>query len=350
MPATLPATIPTPRATVDPVATDPIGTDLVLVDRTRRQDLRWRPGERLEHVFEAQCTQRPGGLCVDTPGRALSYGEVDARANRLARHLLRRGIGSGHRVALLFDDAVEAYVALLAALKAGAAYVPLDPAFPADRVAYIVGDSAASAVLSTSRLAVSAGSTPVLALDALAADIGREDPAPVRDDERGPLLDDLAYVIYTSGSTGNPKGVAVDHASIVNFVRVAAEVYGLRPDDRMYQGLTVAFDFSFEEIWLSWAVGATLVPKPAGAGGLLGADLHAFLTERRVTAMACVPTLLATIEDDLPDLRFLLVSGEACPENLITRWYRRDRRFLNVYGPTEATVTATWTEVHPGDR
>ena len=166
------------------------------------------------------------------------------------------------------------------------------------------------------------------------------------DGERGPVLDELAYIIYTSGSTGRPKGVAVEHASIVNFVRVAAEVYGYRPDDRVYQGLTIAFDFSFEEIWVPWAVGATLVPKPPG-GSLLGVDLHDFLTEHRVTAMCCVPTLLATVEDDLPALRFLLVSGEACPHDLIVRWHRPGRRFLNVYGPTEATVSATWAVADP---
>ena len=93
-------------------------------------------------------------------------------------------------------------------------------------------------------------------------------------------------------------------------------MYGYRPDDRVYQGLTIAFDFSVEEIWVPWAVGATLVPKPPG-GSLLGVDLHEFLTERRVTAMCCVPTLLATLEDDLPALRFLLVSGEACPHDLV---------------------------------
>ena len=140
--------------------------------------------------------------------------------------------------------------------------------------------------------------------------------------------------------------MAVEHPSIVNFVRVAAEMYGYQPDDRVYQGLTIAFDFSVEEIWVPWTVGATLVPKPPG-GSLLGVDLHGFLTEHRVTAMCCVPTLLATMEDDLPALRFLLVSGEACPHDLIVRWHRRGRRFLNVYGPTEATVSATWAVADP---
>ena len=251
-------------------------------------------------------------------------------------------------MALLFDDPVQAYVAMLAALKAGAAYVPLDPAFPADRIAYIVSDAAATAVLTLSHLRpyLAQVRAEVVTVDDMSRHIAAQSLARVTDEERGPALDELAYIIYTSGSTGRPKGVAVEHRSIVNFVRVAAEMYGYRPDDRVYQGLTIAFDFSFEEIWVPWTVGATLVPRPPG-GSLLGVDLHDFLTEHRVSAMCVVPTLLATVEDDLPALRFLLVSGEACPHDLIVRWHRRGRRFLNVYGPTEATVTATWAVVDP---
>ena len=192
--------------------------DLVLVDKTRSQHLRWRPGDRLEQVFEAQCDRAPDRLCVDVAGRVLTYREVDRRANQLARHLLLRGIGPGHRVALLFDDPVQAYVAMLGVLKAGAAYVPLDPGFPADRLGYIVADSAATAVLSLAHLRphLVAVRALVIAVDEIAARIaaGRRDR--VTDLDRGPVVDDdVAYVIYTSGSTGRPKGVAVAHPSIV---------------------------------------------------------------------------------------------------------------------------------------
>lgn len=322
--------------------------DLVLVDAQRPQHLRWRPGDRLEHVFEAQCDRGPEWPCVDVAGAVLTYRQVEGRANQLARHLLARGIGPGHRVALLFDDPVQAYVALLGVLKAGAAYVPLDPGFPPDRLAYIVADSTATAVLTLAHLRPHLVEVRalVVAVDDMATRIARASTHRVLDFERGPEVDESAYVIYTSGSTGRPKGVAVGHPSIVNFVRVAAEVYGYRPLHRVYQGLTIAFDFSVEEIWVPWAVGACLVPRPAGRS-LLGADLHRFLTEQRITAMCCVPTLLATLDEDVPALRFLLVSGEACPQDLVTRWHRPYRRFLNVYGPTEATVTATWALPRP---
>ena len=161
-----------------------------------------------------------------------------------------------------------------------------------------------------------------------------------------PTFDPVCYIIYTSGTTGNPKGVAIAHASICNFVRVAAELYGYAPGDRVYQGMTIAFDFSIEEIWVPLMAGATLVPARPGST-LMGDELADFLRERRVTVMACCPTLLATIEQDLPELRILLVGGEACPQNLVARWYRPGRRILNSYGPTEATVTATLTELKP---
>ncbi|MHC8506391.1 Pls/PosA family non-ribosomal peptide synthetase [Pseudonocardia artemisiae] len=281
----------------------------------------------------------------------LTFEQLDARANRLARYLLAHGAGAGDRIGLLFDDPVQAYVGMLAVLKVNAAYVPLDVGFPPDRIAYIVDDAGVRLVLSLihvrDRVPGLEDLVPsVLYLDRVAEVIAAQDPSRLSEAERGAPVEDLAYLIYTSGTTGRPKGVAIGHPSICNFVRVAAEVYGVRAQDRMYQGMTIAFDFSVEEIWVSWMAAATLVPKPAGSS-LLGVDLHRFLVEQRVTAMCCVPTLLATIEDDLPDLRFLLVSGEACPQDLIARWHRPGRRFLNVYGPTEATVSATWTVVHP---
>ncbi|HEY2206962.1 MAG TPA: amino acid adenylation domain-containing protein [Pseudonocardia sp.] len=292
---------------------------------------------------------------MDADGTTLTFDELDGRANQLARHLVGQGARAGDRIALLLDDAVSSYIGMIAVLKINAAYVPLDVGFPADRIAYILSDSGARLVLTLSsvpeRVPGLAGELAELGartvpVDAAADQVDGEDPGRLDDAERGTEVDPLAYIIYTSGSTGRPKGVAVDHASICNFVRVAGAVYGIRPGDRVYQGMTIAFDFSVEEIWVPWMAGATLVPKPAGAA-LLGQELHEFLTARRVSALCCVPTLLATIEEDLPDLRFLLVSGEACPQDLISRWHSPGRRFLNVYGPTEATVTATWTELHP---
>ncbi|MER5968424.1 Pls/PosA family non-ribosomal peptide synthetase [Streptomyces sp. NPDC002055] len=318
------------------------------------QAVRWQPGERLEQLFEDRCDRLRTAdghspRAVDADGESLTYDRLDARANQLARHLAARGARPGDRIALLPGRAVHAYVGMLAVLKLGAVYVPLDAAFPADRLAYIVRDAGVRLVVSESALRDRLRQVPagVVCVDEAAAELAAEDAhRPVRPTAGAGPPDDLCYIIYTSGSTGRPKGVAIPHAAVCNFVRVAAEVYGLLPQDRVYQGMTIAFDFSVEEIWVPLLVGATLVPKPDGAA-LVGRELGEFLTSRDVTALCCVPTLLATLDEDLPGLRFLLVSGEACPRDLVTRWHRPGRRFLNVYGPTEATVTATWTPVAP---
>ena len=231
-------------------------------------------------------------------------------------------------------------------MKVNAAYVPLDATFPIERVRFILGDADVSAIVSMSSFAKRLSGSQVnrifLDSERLAIDAQATDPLT----GVAPPIEPLCYIIYTSGTTGNPKGVCIGHASICNFVRVAAELYGYAPGDRVYQGMTIAFDFSVEEIWVPLMAGATLVPGPAGTT-LMGDELEDFLCERRVTAMACCPTLLATIERDVPDVRILLVGGEACPQNLVARWYRPGRRILNTYGPTEATVTATMTELRP---
>jgi non-ribosomal peptide synthetase-like protein len=344
------------QAHADPPPRSRITHDGTVLSSADDSGIRWRPGERLEQLFEARCDAlsqegRADTPAVDGPDGSLTYGELDARANQLARCLAARGAaGPGERVALLLERPLDGYVAMLAVHKLGAAYVPVDAAFPVDRLAYIIADAGCTLVLTSSRLApqlpAPAPDAEVICVDLLAAELLAQDPS--RPDPAAQAEpDDLAYVIYTSGSTGRPKGVAVLHSSICNFVRVAAQAYGVRGDDRVYQGLTIAFDFVVEEIWPAWMAGATLVPKPAGTT-LLGDELLEFLDRWRVTALCCVPTLLATVERDLPALRLLLLSGEPCPPDLAARWHRPGRHMLNVYGPTEATVTATWTVLEPG--
>jgi RND superfamily putative drug exporter len=334
-------------------------SELVLVDQHAPQGWRVRQDERLDRLFEDCCDWvlqygRPGQLAVDSDELSLTYDELDARANQLARYLRLRGINPGDRIGLLFDEPAHTYIPMLAVFKIGAAYVPLDADFPTDRMAYIVEDARVRTVLSMSWIAdraewidqLSTSGAQLLYLDHAAPLIDELSSHRLTDIERGAHVDQLAYISYTTDPTGRPTGVAVDHRSICNFLKVAAEVYGIRPSDRMYQGLSLAFDFSVEEIFVPWLCGATLVPRPPGVLPL-GADLYKFLVSQRVTAMCCVPVQLATLGDDLPDLRFLLVFGQACPQDLIARWHRPGRRMLNIYGPAEATVTATWTELHP---
>jgi non-ribosomal peptide synthetase-like protein len=315
-------------------------------------EIRWQPGERLDHLFEKRFsllreTGAGNRVAVTAEDGELSYDDLERQANRLSRHLIASGVRPGDRIGLLFSRSVWAYAAMLGVMKANAAYVPLDPGFPKDRIAFIAEDAGIRLVLTTASLRghLDTLAAEVICLDEVQPAIDREECTAL-DPPAESLADDLCYIIYTSGSTGKPKGVAVEHRSICNFVRVAAEVYGIMPEDRVYQGMTIAFDFSVEEIWVPLYSGATLVAAPPGPS-LVGRDLSQFLEARRITALCCVPTLLATLDDDLPSLRFILVSGEACPQNLVERWYSQGRTFLNVYGPTEATVTATWTMLVP---
>src|SRR5215472_8917456 len=307
---------------------------------------RWAPGERLNHLLEEACIRFATNDAVIGSDIVLSYRDLNRRANQIARHLLARGIKSGDRVAMIFDRSPERYVAMLGVMKVNAAYVPLDAAFPIERVRFILRDADVSAIVSMSCFAkrLSGAQVDKIFLDSEKQAIDAQAADPLTG--VAPPIEPLCYIIYTSGTTGDPKGVGIGHASICNYVRVAAELYSFAPGDRVYQGITIAFDFSVDEIWVPLMAGATLVPGPADAT-LMGDELGDFLRERRVTVMGCCPTLLATIEHDLPDLRILLVGGEACPQNLVAKWYRPGRRFLNTYGPTEATVTATMTELRP---
>jgi len=317
--------------------------------------VRWNPGERLHHLFEERCDrfERDGQsehLAVDSLEGRWTFGQLDQRANQLARYLRSRGLASGDVIGLLFDKSVHSYMAMLAVSKINAAYVPLDPAFPMDRIAFICEDAGVKAIVSVEAFAPltkESGLVPIC-VDTDAAAISQYENTRLNEEESGKVVSELCYIIYTSGSTGRPKGVPIEQASICNFIRVAVEVYGYEPSDRVYQGLTIAFDFAVEEIWVPLIAGATLVPNRTGSS-LLGHDLARFVVENKITAMCCVPTLLATIEEDLPAVRLLIVSGEACPRDLIMRWSSPGRVILNAYGPTETTVTATLAFSRPDE-
>src|SRR5271157_4112538 len=324
---------------------DPARPASVLNENTA---LRWRYGERLSGVIEEACRGYADHTAVSADSADISYGELDARANQMARFFRGRGVKPGDRVAVLLDRGVETYVALLALLKAGAAYVPLDANHPSDRIRFIASDAGATLAVTHLRLAdrLADCGIPTVVLDGTRDEAAALDRAPLDDSERGADGGSLCYILYTSGTTGNPKGVAVAHPSICNFVRVAAELYGFGPGDRVYQGMSAAFDFSIEEIWVPLVAGATLVPN-TGATSLFGEELADFLESRAVTCLCCVPTLLASIERELPKLRILLIGGEACPPALVKRWSRTGRSLLNSYGPTETTVTATLAVMTP---
>jgi non-ribosomal peptide synthetase-like protein len=307
-----------------------------------------RPGERLDQMFAQLAETFGAAAAVISEGRTWTYRELDRRANQLARLLAERGVRPGDRVALLLDRSAETYIALLAVIKAGAAFVPLATAFPEERMTLIIEDASVGMVVTIAAYADRVAQLPVphVLIDVAAEELSARSDAPLHDKGAPAPADDICYILYTSGTTGRPKGVAIRHQSFVNFIRVAAASYGYRPGDRVYQGMTIAFDFSAEEIWVPFATGATVVPAP-GQMPLVGEELADFLRHHDITCMACSPTLLSSMTSDVPSLRTLLVGGEACPHNLVVRWSKPGRQILNTYGPTEATVTATMGALTP---
>jgi len=287
-------------------------------------------------------------------GAEISYAEFEERTNRLARQLISRGVGPGDVVAVGLERSIGSVVAVFGVIKAGAAYVPIDPAYPSDRIAFMVADSGVRLGITdaSTRTRLGESSCEWLELDEL------DDPAvaggPVTDAERrGPVrLDDLAYLVYTSGSTGRPKAVGVSHRGIANFVDALTEVTGTpaqAPDTRVLHVASPSFDASVLEMMWSIAVGHTLVVAPASeyAGDALGRILE----RDRVTDTLITPTVLATVDPRrVRSVRNLVTGGEACPPELIARWATPDstRRMFNFYGPSEATVWATTGRSEPG--
>ncbi len=303
----------------------------------------------LQQLFERTADATPDHIAVVCEGKEYSYRELESYANRIANHLLTRDVQAGDRVGILLKRSIETYAAIIAVLKIGAAYVPLDTSFPIERIAYIADDAEFRVLISTELISTRSS---VVNCPQVLLDIERTEIEKQPDTRPEILLDDpereLAYIIYTSGSTGRPKGVEVEHRSVVNLINVVTDVYGIRPEDRVFQGITVAFDFSIEEIWTTFNAGATLVAGPADGGSRVGNELARFLIEQRVTVLGAVPTMLSSIDQDIPSLRLIDVGGEPCPPYLVERWARPGLRFLNTYGPTETTITATWAELEPG--
>ncbi len=301
--------------------------------------------ERLHEYFEQMCDRRPHEVAVICGSSHLTYRELDSSANRLAHLLVARGTKEGDRVGILLERSLDSYIALLGILKAGAAFVPLDPSFSSDQVAFIAHDAGLRDIVTTGsfRKKTNVLHCPVLELDqsheALSAQHGTRlqiqvDPA------------SLCAIIYILDVTDQSQGVVVSHANIVNFLRAATPIYGVKRSDRVYQGMSLASDLSFAEIWPTWIVGATLVADPSNTQRL-GHKLSDFLSQSKITMLHCVSAQLATIEDDVPSLHTLLVNGTTCPTDLIYHWSRPRRRLLATYGPIETTVTATWCELFP---
>jgi non-ribosomal peptide synthetase-like protein len=305
--------------------------------------------ELLCEIFAASVRARPQATALITAGGRLTYAELDQRAEALARGLIRQGIGPGRVVGLWLPRGCELLIGQLAIAKTGAAWLPFDAAAPIDRIAICLEDAKASALLSGGPRAETARAKPACPVLTSADLVDASDQTHVDARALGATPQHPAYLIYTSGSTGTPKGIAISNHNICHFLRAANEVYGFNEKDIVFQGASVAFDLSMEEIWLPYFVGATLfVASPETIGET--DRLPELLEQNGVTVLDTVPTLLSVMPRDIASLRLIILGGEACPPTLAQQWCRPGRRIFNSYGPTETTVVATVAELRVGEK
>jgi len=336
----------------------------VLPDAERRQvtegfnPVQRYPQERLlQELFEEQVRLHPRAIAVSCAGKSLTYAELNARANQLAWHLRGRGVGAERLVAICMERGVEMVVGLLGILKAGGAYVPLDPSYPAERLAYMLGDAAPPVVVTQERLK---RQLPQSAATVVSVDTDREairrqptrDPEPRAQGLRG---DSLAYVIYTSGSTGNPKGVMVEHRNVLRLFAATESWFGFGAQDVWTLFHSFAFDFSVWELWGALLYGGRVVIVPQ-LMARSPQEFYRLLCQEGVTVLSQTPSAfaqLARAQGECPDLqhalRAVIFGGEALEPRALRPWVRRNGaarpRLINMYGITETTVHVTYRQL-----
>nr|WP_234334292.1 non-ribosomal peptide synthetase [Streptomyces sp. NRRL B-1347] len=309
----------------------------------------------LTELWHAQVARTPETVALVHEGAELTYAELDARTDRWAEALVDRGVGPEQLVAIALPRSADMVVALLAVLKAGGAYLPLDPGHPAERTAHVLEDARPAALITTAALAerFTDADVPRLLVEGIEGiedveriedveDLERAEPSVGRAPRAAEVLPSHpAYVIYTSGSTGRPKGVVVSHGSAAEFSTGIASAYGIDAQDRVLGFAAFTFDVSVFEVFTTLLVGATLVL--AGDEDRLNADrLQTLMAEQDVTVAELPPALMPLLRPDgLPALRLVSTGGELPAGRLVDEWARPGREFWNGYGPTETTVAVT---------
>ena len=305
----------------------------------------------LNEVFEYYVDTAPEQVAILTDHSRWTYAELEAKANRVARHLVSLELSPGDLVGVYFNRGEMPIISVLGILKAGVAYVPLDPAYPEERIKYILESANIKALLTEDDLKDNISddyTCSISSFDDQFSILKDVSPARMSRSEVGHAPDSLSYILFTSGTTGKPKGIMTEHRNVVNFMKAHNKICKITPKDRIYQGFSIGFDGSVEELWMAFGSGATLVIGNQRISNL-GDETAAYMTKMGVTVFSTVPTFLGLIKQDLPNHRLLIVSGEPCPPELVERWSTDKRVILNVYGPTETTVNTTFKALLPGE-
>ncbi|WP_420126422.1 non-ribosomal peptide synthase/polyketide synthase [Longimicrobium sp.] len=312
----------------------------VVVEAWNRTEAEYPADRCIHELFEAQAARTPDAVAVEFEGETFRYRELNERANRLAHHLAGLGVGAETRVGICLERGMEMIVAALAVLKAGGGYVPLDPAYPAERLAFMLADAAVPVLVTQESLRAVLPTGEGVAVVSVDGDAARLAAESAENPERPVSPDQLAYVIYTSGSTGRPKGVMVPHRGVPNLAYAQARRFGIDGTSRVLQFASFSFDAAVAEVFDTLLNGAALVMAPREAL-LPGPGLLETLRGGRVTVATLPPSVLAILPpDDLPELRTVISAGEAVDAATVARW-SAGRTFVNAYGPTEVTVCAT---------
>ena len=301
--------------------------------------------EPVHQIFERVANTKAASTAVSCGSAQLTYGELEDRASRLAEHLLSLGVKSNDAIALCVERSPEMVIGILAVLKAGAAYVPLDPTYPRERLSFMLEDSGAKLLLTQSHLPALPYADRVTAVH-----LDRVEPANASKPERVlqscPAMDDLAYIIYTSGSTGRPKGVEVTYRNLAGSTRARLEYYRTAPSKYLLLS-SFSFDSSVAVIFHALCTGATLV-VPSPEASLTPRQVLNTIRQQQITDVLCVPSLYSEVlesaePDQLRSLKRVIVAGEACPSHLVEAHFRQlpSAELFNEYGPTEATVWAS---------
>jgi surfactin family lipopeptide synthetase A len=297
----------------------------------------------IHELFAAQVARTPDAIAVQFEDTQLTYRELNDRADRLADYLQTLGVKPEVLVGICVERSLEMIVGLWGILKAGGAYVPLDPAYPADRLSFMLADAQVAVLLTQQKLleTIPDCDIPIVRLDADWEEIAEySDRTTIHYPLSTIHCHNLAYVIYTSGSTGKPKGVLVQHQGLCNLALAQIRIFDVHPDSRVLQFASFSFDASISEVVMSLCAGATLY---LGARDTLipGAGLMKLFHDRQISHVTLSPSALAAMPiGAYPDLRTIVVAGEACPPDVVAQW-SPGRRLINGYGPTEATVCAT---------
>jgi amino acid adenylation domain-containing protein/non-ribosomal peptide synthase protein (TIGR01720 family) len=287
----------------------------------------------IPQLFAAQVERVPDAAALTCKGRSLTYRELDEAANRLAHLLAGQGVGPGERVALLSERSAQSVIAILAVLKTGAAYLPIDPAVPASRLDFILADAAPVAVITTADLRprLEAFDGPVIDVDDAAIGSQHSTALP------SPAPDDIAYIIYTSGTTGTPKGVAVTHR---NLTQLMTSLDANLPRGGVWPLChSLGFDASMWEIGHALLRGGRLVVVPESVAGS-PEDFHRLLVSEKVSVFTQTPSAVAMLSPEGLESATLIVAGEACPAEVVDTWAAPGRVMINAYGPTEITICA----------